>query len=158
MIQPHAFPTPPGMPAWDITLTRMTQAVRPQLLACVHALARRFEAIGLRSDLCVRQTPRGLSTFLSLVGRRGLVCILDLTLVDGLAVGRGPSAALDIRLLDACGDVVTDGFARGMTGLALPSNGKAVAFAAADLDRAATSVYIATLAQFDLLQPGARSS
>jgi hypothetical protein len=152
MVQPHVLPTPPAMPAWDITITRMTQAVRPQLLACALGLARRFEALGLGHDLSLRQTPRGLSSFLALVGRRGLVCIVDMTLVDGMAVGLGPSAALNLRLLDACGDVVTDGLARGVQGLAVGSTSRALAFSPADLDRAADSAYVAALAQFDLLQ------
>jgi hypothetical protein len=35
-----------------------------------------------------------------------LLCIVDMTLIDGMAVARESGAALDIRLLDACGDCV----------------------------------------------------
>ena len=105
MVQPHPVPAPPGEPAWDIAFTRLTLAVRPQVDACVLELTRRFQAIGLGCDAQSRQTPRGLATFLAVVGQRGLLFIVDITLIDGMAVDRGPCAALDIRLLDACGDV-----------------------------------------------------
>jgi len=149
MSQPNAIPAPPSQPAWDITVTRLTRAVRPQVEACAQGLARRFQAIGLGSDTQVRQTPRGFSTFLALVGQRGLICIVDMTLVDGMAVGQGPCAALDIRLLDACGDVL--GRACGET-LVVD------ALSPENLDRAATAVYVATLAQFDLIPPVARQA
>jgi hypothetical protein len=149
MPQPNAIPAPPSEPAWDVTITRLTRTMGPRVEACAQGLARRFQAIGLGSDTQVRQTPRGQSTFLALVGQRGLICIVDMTLVDGMAVGRGPCVALDIRLLDACGDVLDRAHSETLAVDALcPEN----------LDRAATAVYVATLAQFDLLQPVAQSS
>lgn len=155
MHPPHAIPPPPGDPAWDIAFTRLAQRARPQLDACVGELARRFQAIGVGSDTQVRSTPRGLSTFLSLVGQRGLIGIVDLTLVDGMAVGQGPCATLDIRLLDACGDVVTDGLGGGL-GDGLPgtfcSHSAAQGLTSERLDLAATAVYVAALAHFDLLR------
>jgi hypothetical protein len=156
MVQPNAFPVPPSEPAWDITFTRLTRAVRPRVEAFVRDLARRFQAIGLGSDATFTQTPRGLSTFLALVGQRGLICIVDLTLVDGMAVGQGPCAALDIRLLDACGDVVADGLASGAQGCSFAENSANQALSSENLDRAVTAVYVATLAQFDLLGTVAR--
>ena len=153
MSQPSAIPAPPSQPAWEITVTRLTRAARPQVEACAQGLARRFQAIGLGSDTQVRQTPRGLSTFLALVGQRGLICIIDMTLVDGMAVGKGPCAALDIRLLDACGDVAADGLASGVLGRACHETSAAEALSPENLDRAATAVYVTTLAQFDLLRP-----
>ena len=156
MIQPNAIPPPPGEPAWDITFTRLTQIARPRVEACARDLALRFQAIGVGSDTQMRQTPRGLSTFLALVGRRGLICIVDMTLVDGMAVGQGPCAALDIRLLDACGEVVADGLANGMQSRASTEHSVAMALTSGNLDRAATAVYVTTLAQFDLLRPVAR--
>jgi len=156
MARPHPTPTPSGEPAWDIAFTRLAQAVRPQVEACTRDLARRFQAMGLGSEMDVRQTPRGLSTFLALVGQRGLICIVDLTLVDGMAVGQGPCAALDIRLLDACGDVVAAGLAHGMQGRAFHDGSAAQALSSEQLDRSATAVYVATLAHFDLLRPLAR--
>jgi len=141
--QPPAIPVPPREPAWDITFTRLVRAAGPPVDACMRELALRFQALGLDTDVTVRLTPRGLSTYLALVGRRGLVCIVELTLVDGMAVGQGPCAVLDIRLLDACGDVVADGLAAEALG---PQN----------LERAATTVYVAALAQFDLLRPATR--
>ncbi len=158
MAQPHPLPTPPVQPAWDIAYTRMTQCVRPRLEACALDLARRFLAIGLGSDTQVRQTPRGLSTFLAIVGPIGLICIVDMTLVDGMAVGRGPCAMLDIRVLDACGDVVAHGLAHGDVGRPFRETTTADALKSQDLDRAATAVYVTTLGHFDLLRPSARAA
>jgi hypothetical protein len=127
------------------------RAMRPQVEACALDLARRFQAIGLASDTQVRQTPRGMSTFLALVGRRGLICIVDMTLVDGMTVGQGPCAALDIRLLDACGDVAADRLGIGLSGCARHDVSAAGVPRLENLDRAATAVYVATLGHFDLV-------
>jgi hypothetical protein len=151
MAPPQTIPAAPGEPAWDITFTRWTQAMLPRVAACVRELARRFHAIGLDSEMQVLQTPRGLSTFLAVVGQRGLICIADMTLVDGMAVGQGPSGALDVRLLDACGDVVASGLATGGPGQA--ASGQAPA-----LERAGTAVYVAALAHFDVLRAVARQA
>ena len=132
--------------------------VRPHIEACALDLARRFQAIGLGSDTQVRQTPRGLSTFLALVGQRGLICIVDMTLVDGMAIGMGTCTVLDIRLLDACGDVAVDGLASGVFGRAYHEASATEALSPKNLDRAATAVYVASLAQFDLLGPVARQA
>jgi hypothetical protein len=97
----------PGWPAassWDIEFTRVAGEVQARLRLLVRDLAARFLASGLACDVQTRQTPRGLSTFVALVGPRGLLCLVDLTLVDGMAIARERGAALDIRLLDACGD------------------------------------------------------
>ena len=109
---PTSSPTPvlPGEPAWDITFTRLTRLVLPGLEACMQRLAGRFQAMGLGCDTRVAQTPRGVSVFLALLGPRGLIGIVDMTLVDGQALGQAasptaalvPWAALDLRLLDAC--------------------------------------------------------
>jgi hypothetical protein len=165
MSQPHAIPTPPTEPAWDIAFTRLTRAVQPRVDACSAELARRFQAIGLGSDKTVTQTPRGLSTFLALVGQRGLVCIIDLTLVDGMAVDHRPYASLNVRLLDACGDVVVEVLVSSVLGGASVDTRKghdtpdlpvAEMLGPESLDRAATTIYVATLAHFDVLQPPAQ--
>jgi len=156
MPQPSAIPKPPSQPAWDITVTRLMRAVRPQIESCALHLARRFQAIGLGSDVQVQQTPRGLSTFLALVGQRGLICIVDMTLVDGMALGQGPYASLDIRLLDACGDVAAEGLASGVLGRGCNESSVAEALSPENLDHATTVVYFATLAQFDLLRQAAQ--
>ena len=156
MVEPHPIPAPPVEPAWDIAFTRLAQAVRPQVDACALDLARRFRAIGVGSHAQAGQTPRGLSTFLALVGQRGLICIVDMTLVDGMAIGKGPRAMLDIRLLDACGDVVAEGLASGAHSLVRQEISGAQALVSENLDQAATAVYVATLAHFDLLRPLAR--
>ena len=153
MVQPRPIPGPPSEPIWDITFTRLTQAVRPGLEACALDLVRRFQAIGIRSDTQVRPTPRGLSTFLALLGQRGLIGIVDITVVDGMAVDQGRCAWLDMRLLDACGDVVAEGLASGVQGRTSLETSVAQALMSAGLERAATAVYVASLAHFDLLRP-----
>lgn len=156
MALPHHNPTPPGAPAWDITFTRVAQLVRPRVEACALGLARRYQAIGFGSEMQVQHTPRGLSIFLSLVGERGLTCIVDMTLVDGMATCQGPCAALDIRLLDACGDVVAERLADVLPGRTGLETATAQALMSDHLDRASTAIYVATLGHFDLLRPIAR--
>ena len=152
----HDTPRIPGEPAWDLTFTRMAHAVRPAFEACTLDLTRRFKAVGLSIDTQVRQMPRGLSTFLALVGKRGLVCIVEITLIDGMEIGRGPCAALELRLLDACGDVVVDGFIGDVKMCTVQGALSAEVGLLGSLTRAATGVYVAALAQFDLLRPAAR--
>ena len=163
MFQPSATPTPPGQSAWDIAFTRLARNAQRQVDAFARDLARRFQAIGVGSDTQTKQTPRGLSTFLALVGRRGLICIVDITLVDGMAVGRRPCATLDIRLLDACGDMVGNAMADLQAGGLQRGAFKADSATdevlnSASLDRAKTAVYVAALAQFDLLRQRTRFS
>jgi len=150
------FPEAPKHALWDLTFTRLAIAVQPQLNAFQQGLLQRFKAIGMACETNVRQTPRGLSTMLALVGQRGLICIVDVTLIDGMAVGRGPCAALDIRLLDACGDVAAEGLASESLGQLSPDNlAVCVLFSTEQLERAATAVYVASMAHFDLLKPSA---
>jgi len=78
--------------------------VRVRVRVLVQDVTARFVAAGLDCDVQARQTRRGLSTFLAPVGQRGLLCMVDMTLIDGMAIARERGAALDIRLLDACGD------------------------------------------------------
>jgi len=146
MPQANANPAPPREPAWDIIVTRLICTTRPLVEACALDLATRFQSIGLGSDTSVRLTPRGLSTFLAVVGQRGLICIVDMTLVDGMVVGQGPWVALDIRLLDACGEVVEDGM----------SSSELDALSSGGLDPVVTAVYVAALAHFDLMSAAAR--
>jgi hypothetical protein len=101
---PVPLPDSPAANGWDIEFTRLAREVQGRVRALVQDLTQRFHAAGLDCDVQIRQTPRGLSTFLALVGQRGLLCIVDMTLIDGMAVACEPGAALDIRLLDACGD------------------------------------------------------
>jgi len=156
MAQAQSHPSPRGEPSWDITFTRLVHAAGPQLEACINRLARRFAAIGLCSDTTVTQTPRGFSHFLALVGQRGLLCIVELTLIDGMAVGLGPKAALDFRLLDACGDVVEEGLCTGLQGCSSFETAASPALSPENLDRAATAVYLATVAHFDPERASAR--
>ena len=150
MNQPYPTPIPPSQNAWDIALTRLARAVSGRIAGCAAELERRFTAHGLRSDLQVRQTPRGLSTILALMGTRGLVCIIDLTLIDGMAVGRGPCTSLDIRLLDACGDIAAAGLGASVQGTAFDEPSALELWTADRMSQAATSVYLATLGLFDL--------
>jgi hypothetical protein len=145
-------PAGPAEPGWDIAFTRMSREVTRHVDAWVRELALRFKNIGLAAETQVRQTPRGLSTFLAVVGRRGLLLIVDITLIDGVAVGRHPGASLDVRLLDACGDIV----ARCATPLFQTSSEQVIA--AAGLARSATSVYVMAMGHFDLSSASARDS
>lgn len=117
----------------------------------MQGLAGRFQAMGLGCDTTVAQTPRGVSVFLALLGPRGLIGIVDMTLVDGQALGKVPSAALDLRLLDACGDVVAPDLARHAPARVFhDAAGAANAIAPAHLAPMLTAVYLTALALFDL--------
>lgn len=105
MGNPVPLPGAPAASGWDMAFTRLAHAVQERVLVLVRDLTSRLHAAGLGCDVQVRQTPRGVSTFLAAVGQRGLIFIVDITLVDGMSVGRQEGARLDIRLLDACGDV-----------------------------------------------------
>lgn len=150
MAHPNPAFSLPGEPAWDLAFTRLAHGVRPGLEACVQQLQRQFIAMGLGTDRQDRQTPRGTSVFLSVVGRRGLLCIVDITLVDGMAVGQGRRAALDIRLLDACGDVVAEHLARGLTFSADAGGAAPAGVSTQALLQAATTVFVSALGHFDL--------
>ncbi len=104
MGDPVPLPGSPAASGWDIEFTRIAREVQCRVRVLVQELTARFLAAGLDCDVQTRQTPRGLSTFLALVGQRGLLCMVDMTLVDGMATARERGAMLDIRLLDACGD------------------------------------------------------
>jgi len=147
------MPTPPREPAWDITFTRLARAARPQIDAYMLHLVRRFQATGLRCDTQVVVTPRGLSSFLAVVGQRGLICIVDLTLIDGLAMGKGPYAAWSIRLLDACGDVVADDLINSAAGNLFGEAPQARPLTMWNVEQASTVVYVTAIAHFDLRQP-----
>jgi hypothetical protein len=150
-------PSPPGGPAWDITFTRIARAVQPQIQASAGRLAQLFRKLGCASDLQIRQTPRGQSVFLSLIGWLGLTGIVDFTLVDGMAVGTGPCALLDARLLDACGDVVAVGLASGVRLQMTHDNTMAPTCVLDGLGQLETAVYVAALAQFNLLRSPVRN-
>ena len=153
MDSPNFTPAEPSEPAWDLNFTRLTQALGPQIEACVISLTRRFRAIGLSCDAQVRHTPRGLSTFVALVGQRGLICIVDMTLIDCITIGKGQRVALDIRLLDARGDVAAEGIGKGLQGHTFQDIAAAQALLTETLDQAATAVYVTALGHFDLLLP-----
>lgn len=104
MGNPVPLPGAPAASGWDIEFTRLAREVQGRVQTLVQDLTGRFQAAGLLCEVQVRQTPRGLTTFLALVGQRGLLCIVDITLIDGMAVARQPGAVMDIRLLDACGE------------------------------------------------------
>lgn len=137
--------------SWDIAFTKLSREVAPMVSACTSALALRLEAGPLTCDIQTRQTPRGISTFLSVIGQRGLVCIVDFTLVDGMAVSRHPGAALDVRLLDARGDVeasCSPNRASGAQGF--HKTGESIS-AAAGLGLSVTSIHLIAMGHFDLV-------
>jgi hypothetical protein len=141
----------PGDHGWDIAFTRMSLQVAPLVEACVQGLMLRFQAIGLRCDLQSRHTPRGLSTFLAAVGPRGLLFIVDITMIDGMAVAERRGAALDVRLLDACGDTVAHCAVAAATEAQAYGDCAEEVIAAAGLARVATAVFVMAIAHFDLV-------
>jgi len=145
----HARPPESG---WDIAFTRMSQELAPHIGAWVSELTLRFKAFGLTTETQVRQTPRGLSTFLAVVGRQGLLLIVDITLIDGMTVGRQPGASLDVRLLDACGDIVA---LRAAPPFQTASE---QVIAATGLEQSLTAVYVMAMGHFDLTLASASDS
>jgi len=77
-----------------------------------------------------------------------LVCVLP--------HGHEPCAWLEMRLLDACGDVVAGGLGRDIACQIIQADSASEAVFSESLDRAATGIYVAALAHFDLLRPLAR--
>jgi len=77
--------------------------------------------------------------------------------LDACALDLGACAMVDMRLLDACGDIVADDLASGMQGTAFHEVSAAVTLISESLARAATTAYVAALAHVELLRPLARS-
>ena len=142
----------PGYTDWDIAFTRISRQVAPEIDACLRELAPRLQAMGLHCDLQSRQTPRGQSSLLAAVGQRGLLFIIDITLIDGMAVAGLRGATLDVRLLDACGDTVAHCSAEAGTTVYRTNADEIIA--AVDLARSATSVFVMAMGHFDLVDAG----
>jgi hypothetical protein len=142
----------PHEPNWDVTFTRLAQLAQPLIKILGLDLARRFNSLGLSSNWQVRPTPRGVSHFLALVGQRALICIVDMTLVDGMTVGEGHRAKLDIRLLDACGEVVAGGLGSELQARSFHDGLSAQAVISGNLKQTAATVYVAALGHFELLR------
>lgn len=140
----------PGGHAWDIALTRLSRKVLPHVEAGVQRLTHRFQALGLLCDVQMRHTPRGLSTFLAVGGKRGLLFIVDVTLIDGMAVAGCPGAVLDIRMLDASGETAAQCGATRVPGAPVYSACSGEILAAADLGRCATTMFAMAMGHFDL--------
>ena len=141
----------PGYTDWDIAFTRISRQVTPEVDACLRELAPQFQAIGLHCDLQSRQTPRGQSSLLAAVGQRGLLFIVDITLIDGMVVAGLRGATLDVRLLDACGDTVAHCSAAAAYGAPVYRTSADEVIAAAELARSATSVFVMAMGHFDLV-------
>jgi hypothetical protein len=156
MKKPATQLTAPREHGWDIAFTRLSLQVMPQVETCLRELAQHFHGIGLSCDRQVRQTPRGLSAFLAVVGRRGLLFIVDITLIDGMAVDSQAGAALHIRLLDACGDTVAHCSSQPVAGAPQFESTPEGVLAAAGLRQAVTSIYVTAIAHFDLVPKAAR--
>lgn len=151
MGKPSPQSTRLGHTDWDIAFTRMSRQMAPEVDACLRGLALRFQAIGLHCDLQSRPTPRGQSSLLAAVGRRGLLFIVDVTLIDGMAVAGLRGATLDVRLLDACGDTVAHCSAAAGSGALVYRTSADEVIAAAELSRSATSVFVMAMGHFDLV-------
>ena len=151
----------PGARDWDIGFTRVWRDVQPQIDACLLELKRRFQSVGLSCadfKMQTRQTPRGQSTFLSVVGWRGLLFIVDITLIDGMKVAGCPGAALHVRLLDACGDIVENSTANAN---GVSQRYRTVAseiIESAGLAATASSAYLMAICHFDLADSIARNA
>ena len=113
-------------------------------------LTHRFQAYGLLCDVQMRHTPRGLSTFLSVVGQRGLLFIVDVTLIDGMEVAGCPGAALDVRMLDARGETVAHCAAIRQPGSPAYGARSGEILAAADLGRCVNTMFAIAVGHFDL--------
>jgi len=150
MSNPVPLPGPPAASGWDIEFTRLAREVQARVRALVQELTPRFQAAGLGCDVQLRQTPRGLSTFLALVGQRGLLCIVDMTLIDGMAVARESGAALDIRLLDACGDCVAKCLPHLPDGASIYQATSDAILAADQVGRRATAIHLLVMGNFGL--------
>ena len=132
----------PGARGWDIAFTRLSREVLPQVEAGVQELTHRFQAYGLLCDVQMRHTPRGLSTFLSVVGQRGLLFIVDVTLIDGMEVAGCPGAALDVRMLDARGETVAHCAATTEPGAPAYGARSSEILAAADLGHCVSIMFV----------------
>ena len=158
MGNPVPLPGAPASIGWDMAFTRLSHAVQERVKALVQDLTSRLEAAGLGCDVQVRQTPRGVSTFLAVAGRRGLIFIADITLVDGMSVGRQPGARLDIRLLDACGDVAATCLAGSSDGASAFQTLPDRILAWTQVGLCSTAVHVLAMGHFDLVAPASNSA
>jgi len=141
----------PAEPGWDIAFTRLSRQVLHHVNACARELALRFESVGLTCHVDARQTPRGNSTVLAVVGQRGLLFIVDFTLVDAMVVARQAAAALDVRLLDANGDVAAKCIATEPLEPEGYHSTPAQVLEAARSGLSVPSLYLMALGRFDVL-------
>lgn len=148
MDQKNYEPASPAEPAWDIQFTRLVQSVGPQIAGCTADIMRWFKAIGLDSDAQALQTPRGISHFVAISGQRGLICIVDITLIDGMALGRGACAWLDTRLLDASGDVVATNLGKCISGHTVDAKSASKLLSMQNMGQVTTTVFVAALGLF----------
>ena len=133
---------------WDLAFTRMSEEVLVTVNRCAFELTRLLSASALFCDLRQRLTPRGTSTFLSVVGQRGLIFIVDFTIVYGMAASGRRGVFLDVRLLDACGDVVA--WCSPEPHAAYYSSAKAVVEAAGG-GLSATALHMISMGHFDIV-------
>jgi len=158
MGNPVPLPGAPAAIGWDMAFTRLSNAVQERVKALVHDLTSRLDAAGLGCDVQVRQTPRGVSTFLAVGGQRGLIFIVDITLVDGMSVGRQLGARLDIRLLDACGDVAATCSACSSDGASAFQTLPDRILAWTQVGLCSTAVHVLAMGHFDLVAPASNSA
>jgi uncharacterized membrane protein (UPF0127 family) len=149
---PSANQARPQTPSWDVAFTKISGRVMTRVQECADELVSRLSASGLACELRRHQTPRGLSLFLTVVGQRGLLFILDVTVIDGMAVARKQGAMLDVRLLDADGDVqvsATSPCSSG-SGIFYSTSDQVILAAGAVLN--VTSLHLLAMGHFDLVQ------
>jgi hypothetical protein len=153
MGNPVPLPGAPAAIGWDMAFTRLSNAVQERVKALLQDLTSRLHAAGLGCDVQVRQTPRGVSTLLAVVGQRGLIFIVDITLVDGMSVGRQPGARLDLRLLDACGDVAATCSACSCDDASALQTSPDRILAWTQVGLCSTAIYVLAMGHFGLVAP-----
>lgn len=107
--------------------------------------------MGLTCDRQVKPTRRGLTTFLAAVGQRGLLFMVEISLLVVVQPAGQRDVMVDATLLDACGDVVAPCITAHRM---VPGCRQACCehiLADTDLTRAMTSIYVLAMAHFDLV-------
>ncbi len=89
------------VPGWDIEVTRMVAALVPRFSRHFDELGRLLTVTGMTLRPEYGLSLAGYEANLNLVGRHGLLCRLQLSVVDGMAIGTERGVGLDILLLDA---------------------------------------------------------
>lgn len=91
---------------WDIEFTRMSYAVRYQLMRCTEKLTVLLSTASLQVKPSFKLHEAGLRATLLITGNHGNLASFEFHLVNGMTEAGVAGAALDINLLAADGEVV----------------------------------------------------